>query len=150
MLAACGRDDDSAKGTSTSSRLSSTTTSTTSASSITTTTSAAGSSTTTTPADAGTCGPQYFAIDAAIRGSDMVGLAAVADKFSVVDCRISAANPIWAAASAVPTPGNEATFEGGVVVLERIGSIWTVHAVGTDQVGCDAPAPVPNELDLPC
>lgn len=150
VLAACGGDDgddERTEGSSTSSRSSSTTTSTTSVGSS-STTGAGVTTTTTTAASAGSCGAQYPAIEAAIKGSDVAGLSSQAANLTVVNCRLAPSNPIWAAAEAAPNPGT--SLQGGTVVLQRIGALWTVEAVGTDQVGCDAPAPVPTELDLPC
>ena len=33
---------------------------------------------------------------------------------------------------------------------KRIGALWNVVAVGTANVGCEAPAPVRAELGVPC
>jgi len=47
-----------------------------------------------------------------------------------------------------PKPGQ--TVPPLTVVVEQLGSIWTVHSYGTGATGCDAPAPVPAELHLGC
>jgi hypothetical protein len=85
-------------------------------------------------------------ISAAITGGDLQ--AVPVDSYTVGDCRLAASQPIWSAVTLTPKPGQ------GVprltVVVERIGSIWTVHSYGPGATGCDAPAPVPAELRLGC
>jgi hypothetical protein len=123
--------------------------------SSTTTTVAGGSSTTvppsttTTPTESvGTCGNQTGAIVAAIGGSEMGGLNQRAGQYTVKECRIAASSAIWAAASVVPNPGVQ--LDRATVVLQRIGALWNVEAVGTSGTGCDAPANVISDLALVC
>jgi len=63
-------------------------------------------------------------------------------------CRIAPSSPIWAAANTVPNPG--VPLDGAIVVLQRIGALWTVMDVGTSEVGCTAPASVQHDLGLEC
>ena len=85
---------------------------------------------------------------AAIQASDDDGLASRAGQYSVQRCRIAASNPIWAAAAAVPNPGVQ--LDTATILLERIGALWNVVAVGTANVGCEAPTQVQTELGVPC
>jgi hypothetical protein len=101
---------------------------------------------TTTPVGPGTCGGQAAAISAAVTGGDL-GPVPV-ENYSITGCRIAASQPIWAAVTLVPKPGE--TVDRLTVVLQRLGSIWTVHSYNTGATGCDAPAPVPAELRLGC
>ena len=68
--------------------------------------------------------------------------------YTVTNCRVSTAVPIWAAVTLTPRPGQ--AVPPITVVVERIGSIWTLHSYATGPTGCDAPAPVPTELALGC
>lgn len=107
-------------------------------------------STTSTSAPAGNtaimCDARATPITAAVTGGDL-GTVPVAS-YTVTDCRIAPSNQIWAAVNLTPKPGTGVTPL--VVVLERVGSIWGVHAYGPDHVGCDAPPPVPTELATGC
>jgi hypothetical protein len=131
--------------------------STTTSSTSTTTTTGAGGSTSssapltssTQPAESiGTCGNQTDAIVAAIGASSTGGLNTRQGQYTVKLCRIAASSPIWAAAAIVPNPGVQA--DRATVVLQRIGALWNVEAVGTSGVGCDAPANVISDLGLSC
>ena len=156
VLAACDGSGSSSKSDKPKPHRSTTTTSSTapsgsSGSSTTTASSAPGTATTSTVPAAnptGTCGNQTNAIVGAIEGSDDDGLASRAGQYSVQRCRIAASSPIWAAAAAVPNPGVQ--LDTATVLLERIGASWNVVAVGTANVGCEAPAPVQTELGVPC
>lgn len=134
------------------SRSTTTTSSTVPAGSSTTTTpTAPGTATSTTvpaPNNTGTCGNQTAAIVGAIQASDDDGLASRAGQYSVQNCRIAPSSPIWAAAAAVPNPGVQ--LDTATVLLERIGALWNVVAVGTSNVGCEAPVQVQTELGVPC
>ncbi|MBK5289136.1 MAG: hypothetical protein JJE46_11805 [Acidimicrobiia bacterium] len=92
------------------------------------------------------CGGRAGPIFAAVQGGDLgpVPLAS----YTIADCRIADANPIWAAVTLVPNPG--ANVIRLTVVLQRLGSIWTVFAYGAGPVGCNAPPPVPDQLQLGC
>src|SRR4051794_1417707 len=87
--------------------------------------------TTTVPASNPTdkCGNQSAAIRDAIQASDDDGLASRAGQYSVQNCRLAPSNPIWAAALAVPNPGVQ--IDPATILLERIGALWNVVAVGT-------------------
>jgi hypothetical protein len=92
------------------------------------------------------CGVQLTRISAAITDG---GLQAVPlGSYTIGDCRLAPSQPIWSAVSLTPKPGQ--TVPHLTVVVERIGSIWTVHSYGAGATGCDAPAPVPAELALGC
>jgi hypothetical protein len=150
LAPACDGSDGKSSTSTTRSRRT-TTTSTTSPSGSSTTVPPPSSSTTvpettTTTAAPGTCGGQTATITEAIQGSDE--LAERSGQYTVQHCRIAASSPIWAAADVVPNPG--VGLERSSVLVERIGSIWTVVALGTDGVGCQAPAPARVELLLPC
>jgi hypothetical protein len=133
--------------TTTTSSSSTTTTSTTGGPSTSTETSGGGT-TTSTIAPIGTCGNQTTTLVAAIQGSSVGGLDQRAGQYTVQRCRIAASSPIWAAADVVPNPGVQ--LDRATVVLQRIGALWNVEAVGTSNVGCDAPAQVIRDLDLVC
>ena len=100
----------------------------------------------TTSPGPGTCGAQQSVITAAVLGGDL-GPVPIGS-YDVVNCRIAGSNPIWAAVGLNPKAGTGVTPL--TVVLQRLGSIWTVHAYGITRVGCDAPPPVPAELGLGC
>ena len=100
----------------------------------------------TTSPGPGACGAQQSVISAAVLGGDL-GPVPIGS-YDVVNCRLAGSNPIWAAVGLNPKPGTNVTPL--TVVLQRLGSIWTVHAYGITRVGCDAPAPVPAELALGC
>ncbi len=68
--------------------------------------------------------------------------------YTVTRCRISGTQPIWSAVTLAPRPGQ--SVSALTVVMERIGSIWTLHSYGAGPTGCDAPPPVPAELRLGC
>jgi hypothetical protein len=92
------------------------------------------------------CGERGGPISAAVLGG---GLGPVpVENYTLTDCRIAAANEIWAAVTLAPKPGT--TVPRLTVALERIGSIWTVRAYGERSVACDAPPPVPQQLGLGC
>lgn len=151
VLGACGGSDGGKQSSSTTRR---TTTTTTTASTSTAPSSTTGPSTpsstapetTTTTAAPGTCGGQEGIIADAINGSDQ--LSAHTGTFRVVRCRIAQSQPIWAAADIVPDPGSGVPAQS--VLLERLGSIWTVVTAGSGAIGCRAPAEVRGELALPC
>jgi hypothetical protein len=124
-----------------------TTTTTVPGSATTTTQPGGGGTTTTTAVPIGTCGAQTDAILAAI-GDGPGGLKENAGKYTVQHCRLAPSSPIYAAANTVPNPGVQ--LDGATVVLERIGALWNVDAVGTSQVGCNFPAQVISELGLVC
>ena len=102
--------------------------------------------TTEPPSTSGVCGARAAAIYAAIQGGNLgpVPLA----KYTISDCRIAASNQIWSAVTLVPNPGSGVVQL--TVVLQRIGSIWTVQAYGQTHVSCNAPPPVALELRLGC
>lgn len=102
--------------------------------------------TTLPPNSGGTCGAATGPITAAVLGGDL-GPVPVAS-YDVTDCRRSGSQPIWAAVTLRPKPGQ--TVAPLNVVLELFGSIWTVHSYGAGATGCDAPAPVPAELRTGC
>ena len=151
-LAACDSGGSTAAGTSTTSRHRPHRTTTTSSSSSTTTTVPVPSTpaTLTPPATTapgtGTCGPQEPTITAAVLAGDL-GPVPIGS-YDVGGCRIAGSNPIWSAVALTPKAG--AAVTPLTVVLQRLGAIWTVHAYGITRVGCDAPAPVPAELNLGC
>lgn len=155
-LAACGsgssgkQSTKSRTSTSTSSSTSIISASSTAASSATTrpSTSSTTRGATVTTVPSGSCGERAAAIVAAIEGSDVGGLNTQRGNFTVQRCRIAASNPIWAAADTVPNPG--APLDGAIVVLQRVGALWTVMDVGTAEVGCTAPASVQHDLSLEC
>jgi hypothetical protein len=103
-------------------------------------------SSTSAPAGTAACGPQVAMISAAVTGGDLPTVPV--DSYTVGDCRLAASQPIWSAVTLTPKPGQSVSRL--TVVVERIGSIWTVHSYGTGATGCDAPAPVPSELRLGC
>jgi hypothetical protein len=103
-------------------------------------------SSTTLPNDGGTCGGATGAITAAVLGGDL-GPVPVGS-YTVVDCRQSASQPIWAAVTLRARPGQ--TVPQLTVALQRIGALWTVHSYSQGPTGCDAPRPVPTELRLGC
>jgi hypothetical protein len=148
-LAACddSSDKESKPNRSTTTSTSSSTTTTTVAGGTTTTT-APGTSTTLPAQTIGTCGNQTDAIVSAITTSDVGGLNTRQGQYAVRMCRISASQPIWAAADLVPNPGVQ--LDQATVVLERIGALWNVNSVGTSGTGCDAPAAVIVDLGLVC
>lgn len=151
-LAACDGSSSGEQGTksrtSTSRRSRSSTSSTTTSTTRPETSSTTGATATTTSTAPGTCGAQSATITAAIEGSDVGGLAAQRGNFTVQRCRIAASNPIWAAANTVP---NDPTrLDTAIVVLQRIGALWTVMDVGTADVGCMAPVSVQHDLALAC
>ena len=123
------------------------TTTTTIPAGATSTTKPGGGTTTTTAAPNGTCGEQTSAILAAI-GDGPGGLKENAGKYTVQHCRLAQSSPIYAAAETVPNPGVQ--LDGATVVLERIGALWNVDAVGTSQVGCNFPTQVISDLGLVC
>jgi hypothetical protein len=150
-IGACsGSDGSTGRGATSTSRTRRTTTTTSIPPSSSTTTAGSTSTTvpetTTTTAAPGTCGGQEAIITQAIAASDE--LAARAGTYTVRSCRIAPSSPIWAAADVVPNPGSSAP--GGVVVLERIGAIWSVIALGTSGVGCQVPAAQRAELGVSC
>jgi len=157
VLAACGGSDGGKAATSSTRRRTTTTTGTPGATAPSSTTgsstpsapstpSTVGPATPTTTAAPGTCGGQEGIIADAVNGSDQ--LAVHSGTFRVVRCRIAASQPIWAAADVVPDPGSGVVAQS--VLLERLGSIWTVVTAGTGSIGCQAPAGVRAELMLPC
>jgi hypothetical protein len=127
---------------------SSSTTTTTAAPGASTTTTAPGTSTTSSAQSVGTCGNQTDAIVSAITTSDVGGLNTRQGQYVVRMCRISATSPIWAAADLVPNPGVQ--LDQATVVLQRIGALWNVDAVGTSGTGCNAPPAVIVDLKLVC
>lgn len=151
VAAACdgGDDGESRSPTSTSRRRPTTTTT---APVSTSSTGGTGTSTTTAPPTSSTttpqggCGAQTGIIVDAIGASDE--LAGQQGTYTVAQCRLAASSPIWAAAQIVPNPG--APIGPATVLLERIGSIWTVSAYGTGAIGCPAPPNVRAELLLTC
>jgi hypothetical protein len=70
------------------------------------------------------------------------------DSYSIAGCRLAPSSTIWGAVALAPKPGQ--TAPPLTVVVERLGSIWSVHSYATGATGCDAPAPVPAELQLGC
>jgi hypothetical protein len=101
---------------------------------------------TTPPPATAACGVQLPRISAAITDG---GLQAVpVDDYTIGECRLAPSQPTWSAVVLTPKPGQ--TVPRLNVVVERIGSIWTVHSYGPGATGCDAPAPVPAELGLGC
>jgi hypothetical protein len=131
--------------TSSSTRVDGSSTSTTSTSSGSVTTATAPPPTS-VPSGTGSCGAQAAAIAAAVNGGDL-GPVPVAN-YTITDCRLAPSQPIWGAVTLVPKPGE--TVDRLTVVLQRLGSIWTVHSYNTGATGCDAPAPVPAELRVGC
>ncbi len=104
-----------------------------------------GPSETPPPAVSGSgCGDRSGPVIAAVQNGDLGG--ADPNQFTITDCRIADANPIWAAVTLVPKAGAGRL----TVVLQRVGSIWTIYGVGPTGVGCDTPAPVPTQLRLGC
>lgn len=98
------------------------------------------------PAAGPGCGGRAGPIFAAVQGGDLGPVPL--QSYTISDCRISDANPIWSAVTLVPNPGTSVIRL--TVVLQRLGSIWIIHAYGPGQVGCDAPPPVPTQLTLGC
>ena len=148
-LAACddGGSEDKTSDRSTTTSTSTNTTTTTVAGGATTTT-APGTSTTVPAESVGTCGNQTEAIVSAITTSEVGGLNTRQGQYVVRLCRISASQPIWAAADLVPNEGVQ--LDQATVVLQRIGALWNVDSVGTSGTGCDAPAAVIVDLKLVC
>lgn len=104
-----------------------------------------GPSETPPPAPSGSgCGDRSGPVIAAVQNGDLGG--ADINQFTITDCRIAEANPIWAAVTLVPKGGAGRL----TAVLQRVGSIWTIYGVGPTGVGCDTPAPVPTQLRLGC
>lgn len=101
---------------------------------------------TTAPSNPGNCGARAGAIYAAVQGGDLGPVPL--ENYTIANCRVSTANPIWSAVTLVPHAGSG--LPPLIVALERVGSIWQVRAYGQDHVACDAPAPVPTELQLGC
>ena len=101
---------------------------------------------TTAPANAGSCGPRAGAIYAAVQGGDLGPVPL--QKYTIANCRVSTANPIWSAVTLVPNAGSGVPQL--IVALERLGSTWQVRSYGQNHVACDAPAPVPAQLQLGC
>jgi len=112
----------------------------------TSTTTGPGATSTTTGTRPGGCGAASGPITAAVLSGDL-GPVPVAS-YTVTDCRLSATQPIWAAVTLAPRPGQ--TVPQLTVAMNRIGALWTVHSYGQGPTGCDAPAPVPTELRLGC
>lgn len=102
--------------------------------------------TTLPPTSGGTCGAATGPITAAVLGGDL-GQVPVAS-YDVTDCRRAGSQPIWAAVTLRPKPGQSVPQLN--VVLELFGSIWTVHSYASGPTGCDAPPPVPAELRTGC
>jgi hypothetical protein len=100
------------------------------------------------PQTIGKCGNQTDALVSAINGTDSGGLNTHVGQFSIQRCRIAPTAPIWAAADIVPNPGVQ--LARSTVLLQRIGALWNVEAVGTSKVGCPAPAAVRSDLGLSC
>jgi len=101
---------------------------------------------TTSPPKSTDCDGVTDNMSAAALGGDL-GSVAIAS-YDVTGCRRAPSNLIWGAVTLTPKAGQSAAPV--TVVLERIGSIWTVHSYGTGATGCDAPPPVPSELGLDC
>jgi hypothetical protein len=155
-LAACdsGGSDRSGAGTTTTSKKKPhrpTTTSSSTAASTSSTTGTPGTTAptlppTTAPPATASCGAQAATISSVVYGGDLQ--AVPLDSYTISDCRLAPSQPIWAAIVLTPKPGQ--TVPQLTVVLERLGSIWTVHSSGPGATGCDAPVPVPSELRLGC
>jgi hypothetical protein len=148
LLPACGGSGGDAGRTTRPTRARATTTTTgagTTTASAASSTSTTAPATTTTTAAPGTCGGQTEVITQAIQGSEQ--MAPQAGRFTVTRCRVASSSPIWAAATATST---DPAVPSTTVVLERIGALWTVIAVGTSHVGCDVPAAARPELGIDC
>jgi hypothetical protein len=103
------------------------------------------SETTTVPVTPGTCGGQLDAITAAVGGSDPTLLTT----YALSRCRLAPSSPTWAAADLVPKTGSGAMPK--TAVLERVGALWTVRAISSAGVACDATPPqVRAGLGLSC
>ena len=100
----------------------------------------------TAPPTAAGCGEQAARITATIYGGDLQGVPL--DSYSIAGCRLAPSAPIWGAVALAPKPGQ--TAPPLTVVVELLGSIWSVHSFASGATGCDAPAPVPAELQLGC
>jgi hypothetical protein len=103
-------------------------------------------STTVPPTTGNGCAEATGPITSAVLGGDL-GSTPMAS-YDVTDCRRSTSQPIWAAVTLAPKPGQ--SVGRLTVVLERLGSIWVVHSYAFGPSGCDAPPPVPSELRLGC
>ncbi len=155
-LAACDSGSSTAKPkrtTTTTRRHATTTTSSSTSTSSTTATTAPPPATTvpttpptTSPSNSGNCGPRAGAIYAAVQGGDLGPVPL--EKYTIANCRVSVANPIWSAVTLVPNPGSGVAQL--TVALERVGALWNVKAYGQNHVACSAPPPVPTELQLGC
>jgi hypothetical protein len=122
--------------------------------SSTTTTSQPGVTTTTsstvpplTPAPVDSCGDQLEFIVAAIGDAKSTGLIE-GDGFTPQRCKLSQSELIWAVVDLVPDPGS--SFTETRALMERLGGRWTVHQLGTTNLGCDAPERARVELEITC
>lgn len=92
------------------------------------------------------CGTRAGPIFAAVQGGDLATVPL--SSYTITDCRISDSDPIWSAVTLTPNPGTGVVRL--TVVLQRLGSIWTVNAYGPGPVGCDIPVPARGELRVGC
>lgn len=92
------------------------------------------------------CGARTGTITAGVLSSDLGPVPT--GSYTVTHCRLSSTQPTWSAVTLTPRPGQSVTPL--TVVMERIGSIWTLHSYSAGPTGCDAPPPVPAELRLGC
>jgi hypothetical protein len=123
-----------------------TSTTTTTSTTLPTTTVPPTTPTTVPPTTGAGCGSATGPITSAVLGGDL-GTTPIAS-YDLTDCRRSTSQPDWAAVTLRPKAGQSVATM--TVVVERLGSIWTIHSYAAGPNGCDAPPPAPAELRLGC
>jgi hypothetical protein len=144
VLAACSDDSDDESSSDRSTTTSSSGTPSSSAQSTTRTTSYPPL----TPAPVDSCGDQLEFILDAVNESQDATLLAAKGQFTPQRCKLSESELIWAVVDLVPNPGS--SFQETRALMERLGGRWTVHQLGTSNLGCDSPERARIELEIDC
>ena len=96
------------------------------------------------------------ALPAAVRTSPTPGLVGVTHEYVVANVSLARSDPTWARFDTLPAAGEEHTYRGGFGLAHCAGTVWTVTAFGTAEVGCPGgtvPPPPPAvraDLGIDC